>query len=123
MRSLRHRVLTCARVYCLFQPHELKGQCLFAYVIAKQDPAPSANFVAELRSVVRHEVGAFATPDFILVVSALPKTRSGKIMRRILRKIACQETGEGALGDVSTLAEPAVVEVIIAQANALLAKK
>ena len=100
-------------------PHHLTGQALFAYVIPKDTQVGDSTFIRELQLAVRKEVGAFAVPQFILPCAALPKTRSGKIMRRILRKIACQETGEGALGDITTLAEPAVVQKLIDEVNQL----
>ena len=71
-------------------PHELKGQALFAYVTLKLDATITNIFNAELLLTVAKEVGSFAKPDYIVVCPALPKTRSGKIMRRLLRKIACQ---------------------------------
>jgi acetyl-CoA synthetase len=68
-----------------------------------------------LRSTqVRTAIGAFAQPDTVVIVTNLPKTRSGKIMRRILRKIACHETSDEQLGDLSTLSDPAVVQELIA---------
>lgn len=108
--------------------HDLKGQALFAYVIAKADTDLSAAagghaaFVKALQQAVRTEVGGFAIPDFILVTTAMPKTRSGKIMRRLLRKIACQETAPESLGDISTLADESVVHTLIAAVNDMLAK-
>ena len=105
-------------------PHDLKGQALFAYVIAKSDTDISAagGFVKALQVAVRTEVGGFAIPDFILVTTAMPKTRSGKIMRRLLRKIACQETAPESLGDISTLADESVVHTLISAVNEMLAK-
>jgi acetyl-CoA synthetase len=94
-------------------PHEIKGQGIFAYVILGTDTngASPGELVGALKEQVRHVIGPIATPDAIMVVPGLPKTRSGKIMRRILRKIAAGEyTG---LGDVSTLADPSVVEKLI----------
>ncbi|RKZ11620.1 acetate--CoA ligase [bacterium] len=93
-------------------PHEIKGQGIFAYVICGVDNGTTpGELVGSLKEQVRHVIGPIATPDAIMVVPGLPKTRSGKIMRRILRKIAAGEyTG---LGDVSTLADPSVVERLI----------
>jgi len=88
-------------------PHALKGQGVYAYVTLMTDVAPSEHLRAELISWVRKEIGPIATPDVIQFAPALPKTRSGKIMRRILRKIA--EGDYDALGDTSTLADPSVV--------------
>ena len=92
-------------------PHDIKGQGIYAYVIPQNDIANAAAFAAEIRDTVRTVIGPIAKPDKIRVVSALPKTRSGKIMRRILRKIA---SGEGdRLGDTSTLLNPESVEELI----------
>lgn len=103
-------------------PHELKGQALFAYVTPKEGIETSSLLLKELQLAVRTEVGGFAVPDFIHCTAALPKTRSGKIMRRILRKIASAETADGALGDTTTLADPAVVDRLIQEVTALLTK-
>jgi acetyl-CoA synthetase len=93
-------------------PHDLKGQGIYCYVTLKAGVAASDPLRKELVAWVRKEIGPIATPDAIQWAPGLPKTRSGKIMRRILRKIAANET-EG-LGDTSTLADPAVVEELIA---------
>ncbi len=93
-------------------PHDIKGQGIFAYVTLNAGVASSDALKKELVGLVRSEIGAIAAPDAIQWAPGLPKTRSGKIMRRILRKIAGNEF-EG-LGDISTLAEPAVVEELIA---------
>ncbi len=92
-------------------PHDLKGQGIYAYVTLKQGIEPSEALRRELVQQVRNEIGPTATPDFIQWAPGLPKTRSGKIMRRILRKIA--EGSYEDLGDISTLAEPHVVEQIV----------
>ena len=92
-------------------PHDIKGQGIYAYVTLILGEAPSDELNAELVRWVRSEIGPIATPDLIQWAPGLPKTRSGKIMRRILRKIA--EDDFGNLGDTSTLAEPAVVEDLI----------
>jgi acetyl-CoA synthetase len=92
-------------------PHEVKGQGIYVYVTLIADTEPSDELRSELRDWVRREIGAIATPDFIQWAPALPKTRSGKIMRRVLRKIAADEHDQ--LGDTSTLADPAVVEQLI----------
>src|SRR5689334_9369639 len=92
-------------------PHELKGQGIYAYVTLKAGEEPTEALRKELVAWVRKEIGPIATPDAIQWAPGLPKTRSGKIMRRILRKIAANET-EG-LGDTSTLADPAVVEELV----------
>jgi acetyl-CoA synthetase len=93
-------------------PHEIKGQGIYAYVTVINGMEPSEELRAELIQQVRREIGPIATPDIIQWAPALPKTRSGKIMRRILRKIAANDMG--SLGDTSTLADPAVVDDLIA---------
>ena len=93
-------------------PHEIKGQGIYAYVTLNAGEEYSEALREELKKQVRNVIGPVATPDQIHWAPALPKTRSGKIMRRILRKIATDETEE--IGDTSTLAEPAVVEDLIA---------
>jgi acetyl-CoA synthetase len=92
-------------------PHDIKGQALYAYVTLKEGTASSDELKKELISHVRKEIGPIAQPDKIQFAQGLPKTRSGKIMRRILRKIAENETGN--LGDVSTLADPSVVDKLV----------
>ena len=92
-------------------PHNIKGQGIYAYVTINIDVTPSDELLGELKKWVRKEIGPIATPDLIQFAPGLPKTRSGKIMRRILRKIAANEHDE--LGDVSTLADPAVVENLV----------
>jgi acetyl-CoA synthetase len=92
-------------------PHEIKGQGIYCYVTLMSGEEPSEDLRKELRNWVRQEIGPIASPDLIQWAPGLPKTRSGKIMRRILRKIA--ENDYGALGDTSTLAEPAVVDDLI----------
>jgi acetyl-CoA synthetase len=92
-------------------PHDIKGQGIYCYVTLIAGVEGSAALEAELKQQVRAEISAIATPDLIHFTPALPKTRSGKIMRRILRKIAENEFGN--LGDISTLAEPALVDALI----------
>lgn len=89
-------------------PHDIKGQGIYAYVTLMNDHEPSDELKAELVKHVRAEIGPIATPDLLQWAPGLPKTRSGKIMRRILRKIA--ENDLGSLGDTSTLADPGVVD-------------
>ena len=98
-------------------PHDIKGQGIFAFVILNEGWTESTELIGELKNEVRHHIGPFATPDIVLVAPGLPKTRSGKIMRRILRKIAAGETSE--LGDTSTLADPSIVETLVAKAGAV----
>ena len=93
-------------------PHDVKGQGIYAYVTLNVGVEPSEELKAELIAMVRSEIGPIAKPDHLQWSPNLPKTRSGKIMRRILRKIA--ENDFGALGDISTLAEPEVVDELIA---------
>jgi len=92
-------------------PHDLKGQGIYAYVTLKAGIEPSEELRKELVAWVRHEIGPIAAPDAIQWAPGLPKTRSGKIMRRILRKIAANETE--SLGDTSTLADPGVVTDLV----------
>jgi acetyl-CoA synthetase len=92
-------------------PHDIKGQGIYAYVTLKAGLDPSDELLAELRKTVRSQIGPIASPDVIQWAPGLPKTRSGKIMRRILRKIAADESGQ--LGDTSTLADPSVVQQLI----------
>ena len=92
-------------------PHELKGQGIYAYVTLKQDVEASEELRKALVQQVRGEIGPTATPDHIQWAPGLPKTRSGKIMRRILRKIA--ENAPDQLGDISTLADPSVVDALV----------
>jgi acetyl-CoA synthetase len=92
-------------------PHDIKGQGIYAYVTLMAGETPSEELRKELVAWVRKEIGPIASPDLIQFAPGLPKTRSGKIMRRILRKIAEDEFG--ALGDTSTLADPAVVDDLI----------
>ena len=92
-------------------PHDIKGQGIYAYVTLNNGVEPSELLRKELIDLVRKEIGAIANPDIIQWAPGLPKTRSGKIMRRILRKVAANELDN--LGDISTLADPAVVTEII----------
>jgi len=93
-------------------PHNIKGQGIYAYVTLMSGEQPTEDLRKELTGWVRKEIGPIASPDLIQFAPSLPKTRSGKIMRRILRKIAEDEYGN--LGDTSTLAEPAVVDDLVA---------
>ena len=92
-------------------PHEIKGQGIYCYVTLMTGEKPTDELRLELRSWVRKEIGPIASPDLLQWAPGLPKTRSGKIMRRILRKVA--EDDFGSLGDTSTLADPSVVEDLI----------
>jgi acetyl-CoA synthetase len=92
-------------------PHDIKGQAIYAYVTLNAGVAPTELLKRELSLHVRREIGPIATPDYLHWAQGLPKTRSGKIMRRILRKIAANEFEN--LGDISTLADPGVVQTLI----------
>ena len=92
-------------------PHDVKGQGVYCFVTLKADVAPTDILQAELKGWVRREIGPFAAPDVVQFAPGLPKTRSGKIMRRILRKIA--ENDLANLGDTSTLADPSVVDDLV----------
>jgi acetyl-CoA synthetase len=101
----------CAESAVVGFPHSIKGQAIFAYCVLGEGYAATKELEAELKMKIRTIIGPFATPDVVVIVPGLPKTRSGKIMRRILRKIAEKETDN--LGDTSTLLDPAVVQQII----------
>ena len=92
-------------------PHDIKGQGIYAFVTLMQGIEGTDKLLSELNNLVRSEIGAIAKPDIIQWAPGLPKTRSGKIMRRILRKIAENELNN--LGDISTLADPSVVNDLI----------
>lgn len=96
-------------------PHDVKGQGIYAYVNLNAGEVASPELEKELKAWVRNEIGPIATPDILQITPGLPKTRSGKIMRRILRKIA--EGEYAALGDTSTLADPGVVDTLVAEAR------
>ncbi len=98
-------------------PHPIKGQAIYAYVTLKANIEPSEELRKELRTWVRKEIGPVATPEVIQFTAKLPQTRSGKIMRRILRKIAAGDTSD--FGDTSTLADPSVIERLIEGRKAL----
>jgi acetyl-CoA synthetase len=99
-------------------PHDIKGQGIYAYVTLMAGEQPSEELRKELMLWVRKEIGAIAAPDWLQWAPGLPKTRSGKIMRRILRKIAeagAEDPSAADLGDTSTLADPAVVASLVAE--------
>ncbi len=102
---------TVAEAAVVGYPHDIKGQGIYAYVTLYKGEAPSDVLVVELRAWVAKDIGPIARPDLIQFAPALPKTRSGKIMRRILRKIAANEQDD--LGDTSTLADPSVVDNLV----------
>lgn len=101
----------CSEAAVVGFPHDIKGEGIFAYVILKEGFEGNGELVGELRNEVRHHIGPIATPDHILIAPGLPKTRSGKIMRRILRKIAAKQTSD--LGDITTLADPGIVDKLV----------
>jgi acetyl-CoA synthetase len=103
-----HDVAEAAVVGC---PHDIKGQGIYAYVTLKSGIEATDALRKELIAHVRKEIGPIATPDYLQWAPGLPKTRSGKIMRRILRKIA--ENAPDQLGDISTLADPSVVKNLV----------
>jgi len=105
-------------------PHEVKGESIVVYAILKthvREEETTQELVADLKAEVRHHVGAIATPDFMVFTSWLPKTRSGKVMRRLLRKIAVGDTSD--LGDTSTLNDPEHLPMLIKQSNRIIHHK
>jgi acetyl-CoA synthetase len=100
-------------------PHDTKGEGICCYVTLKEGVPESAEVAGELKAQVRKVIGPFATPDFVILTAALPKTRSGKIMRRVLRKIIAQQSDQ--LGDITTLADTSVVHELIEKVAAALA--
>lgn len=98
-------------------PHNIKGQAIYAYITLNHGEEPTPELYTEVRNWVRKEIGPIATPDILHWTDALPKTRSGKIMRRILRKIAAGDTSN--LGDTSTLADPGVVEKLLEEKQSM----
>ena len=96
-------------------PHEVKGEGVYAYIILKEvgelSPEKTETLIQELKNNVKKHISGYAVPEKLQICSGLPKTRSGKIMRRILRKVAADQPGD--LGDVSTLADPSVVSEIV----------
>lgn len=115
---LQHQAVSEAAVVAI--PHEVKGQSIYAFVSLKQGITPSDPLRKEMQQTVRVAVGAIAIPAYIQWAEGLPKTRSGKIMRRILRKIANHEDKE--LGDLSTLADPDVVQALMKERDAMTSK-
>jgi acetyl-CoA synthetase len=105
---LHNNIAEAAVVGC---PHEIKGQGIYCYVTPMEGTQPDDKLRSDLIALCVKEIGPIAKPDFIQWAPGLPKTRSGKIMRRILRKIAANELDN--LGDTSTLADPSVVKQLI----------
>ncbi|XP_039385661.1 acetyl-coenzyme A synthetase 2-like, mitochondrial isoform X3 [Mauremys reevesii] len=92
-------------------PHEIKGEGAFAFIVLKEDTAHTERVKEELRSIVASKIAKYAVPDHVLVVKRLPKTRSGKIMRRVLKKIVADQSSD--LGDVTTLDDPSIIAEIL----------
>ena len=111
----------CVEAAVIGIPHDIKGQGIFAYCILKEGVAETDDLVPGLKNAVRQAIGGLASPDYIVCTPGLPKTRSGKIMRRVLRKIACRESDQ--LGDTSTLADPSIVTLLIEKVEKLYNKK
>ena len=100
-------------------PHEVKGEGVYAFITLKEGFTDKLQEVErELKQIVKQKISGFAVPEVIQFTPGLPKTRSGKIMRRILRKVAASKTDD--LGDISTLADPGVVEIIVNNHNNIL---
>uniref|UniRef100_A0A673ZKG3 acetate--CoA ligase n=2 Tax=Salmo trutta TaxID=8032 RepID=A0A673ZKG3_SALTR len=112
MINVSGHLLTVAEAAVVSRPHTVKGECLYCFVTLKDCREFNRSLVDELKRQVREKIGPIATPDFIQNAPGLPKTRSGKIMRRVLRQIARNEKD---LGDLSTLADPKVEEVLFSQ--------
>ena len=99
-------------------PHEIKGEGIACYVIVRNNVQETPELLQDLKTQIRKVIGPFATPDYIVLTAALPKTRSGKIMRRVLRKIIGRATDE--LGDITTLADSDVIAELIAKVDKML---
>ena len=100
-------------------PHEVKGEGVYAFITLKEGSKDKLQEVElELKQIVKQKISGFAVPEVIQFTPGLPKTRSGKIMRRILRKVAASKTDD--LGDISTLADPSVVEIIVNNHNNII---
>lgn len=93
------------------RPHKVKGECLYCFITTNENANFDAKLISELKNLVRERIGPFAQPDVVQHAPALPKTRSGKIMRRVLRKVAVNDLD---VGDISTLADSSVVEQLFA---------
>ena len=102
-------------------PHDVKGEGVYAFITLKEGFKDKLQEVElELKQIVKQKISGFAVPEVIQFTPGLPKTRSGKIMRRILRKVAASKTED--LGDISTLADPGVVEIIVNNHNNIISK-
>jgi len=98
---------------------EVRGSLIIAFCVLRHGYSESAEVIDDLKHEVQKEIGKLATPDVIVITPGLPKTRSGKIMRRLLRKIAEGTTKVEEFGDISTLADPDVVEILIKKVKSL----
>jgi len=120
--------IACSEAAVIAIPHDIKGflflpfisstnllfrQAIFCYCCLKEGFDPCPDLEAELKMEVRRHIGAFATPDRVILAPGLPKTRSGKIMRRVLRKIATHESSAEQLGDISTMADPDIIPILV----------
>eukprot|EP00003_Mantamonas_plastica_P021542 TRINITY_DN3501_c0_g1_i1.p2 TRINITY_DN3501_c0_g1~~TRINITY_DN3501_c0_g1_i1.p2 ORF type:complete len:191 (-),score=69.25 TRINITY_DN3501_c0_g1_i1:23-595(-) len=112
----------CAEAAIVAIPHDVKGQGIFAYCTLKNG-FDGDEWIEKLMEAVKTEIGSFAKPDAIVITTALPKTRSGKLMRRLLRKIASRQTSEEELGDISTLADKSVVPALVEACTKVLDAK
>ena len=110
-KALLYLIVSVSEAAVVGYPHDIKGSGLYCYVSLNVGILSSEELVKELKNTIREKIGPIATPDFVHITSGLPKTRSGKIMRRILRKIASNDFSK--LGDTSTLADPSVVDDLI----------
>jgi Acyl-coenzyme A synthetases/AMP-(fatty) acid ligases len=102
-------------------PHQIKGEAIYAFVRLNTEEKVTDALIGDLRRWVRKLIGPIATPEYIQIAESLPKTRSGKIMRRVLRKIVSNQTED--LGDLTTLTDPSVVDVLVAEFNRLTRQK
>jgi len=109
----------CAEAAVVDIDDEIKGSAIVAYCILNDGVTESEKIISELKAMVKSEIGSLAVPDEIIIVSSLPKTRSGKIMRRVLRKIASGHTSTKDLGDISTLADTEIVAELIQKAKSI----
>ena len=112
---------SCAEAAIIAIPDDIRGQAIVGFVILNDGEVESEEIIQQLRVQVRTQIGGIAVPDHLIILPGLPKTRSGKIMRRILRKVA--ENQAEQIGDISTLADPDVVELLIAKVNQIIYHK
>jgi acetyl-CoA synthetase len=115
---VEHPLIVEAAVVAI--PHDIKGQGLVAFVTPREGTVTSITLVNELKEQIKRAIGSFASPEMIIVTGNVPKTKSGKIMRRLLRKVAEGEKDSKTLGDLSTLVDPAVVDLLIVQVQEVI---